>query len=253
MKNRLLIFLIMVALAVTPLLSGCTGSGSPDDVAVDDVANAFKTELIVVPDGYDTSYEAVVLTADRVYVLGHHLKPSIEDDNAMVHGSPVIVSCGLDGADVKIEDAPYESVERFGILSDGSFVYLQNFYDYAVKKSDFWLKKVDTSGNEVFSVNVTDILMNMPDVARDMFDDVKVSDLLVDGGDRVYLHGGNTVLVFSPDSGEVLFDVTVHHVESIVKVDDSVAAYYNDGSGSCFHTSMRTNVNWANLCLWLLI
>lgn len=228
MKNRLLSLLLICVLSIVPFISGCNMKDVSGKNTKEKVTNVFKTERISVSNDYIMSFDSVALGVDKVYVLGYHKVENPEVKNEMIRGSTVIISCDVNGKNVHIDEAPYEEIEKLGVLSDGSFVFLLNFYDPETFQNEYWLNKVDTLGNEVFSVNVSDMFINLPKAVRSMSGSIQIYNIIIDGEDRIYLQGGNVLFAVSADSGETMFNISVIRIDQVIRVGDKIAVKYAD-------------------------
>jgi hypothetical protein len=164
-------------------------------------------------------------------MLAHENLDSTSEVNRMTSRKPAIISYDFNGEDMRLEEIPYHDVESFAILKDGSTVYSITRYNSATQNNEQWLTKVDISGKEVFSVDVS---MMIPD--NSALIESGVSKIACDAEERIYLKMSPYVVVVSSNSGKKLFHVSVPANESIqlirdiLPVGENMAIQYQEGN-----------------------
>lgn len=228
MKNRIVSFLLTCILIVIPFMSGCSpkeeanvSDKSTSKAEREKVTNVFKTNWLSLPENYTVSATMFVVSNARIYMLGQ------PEDSTSSH-RPVLISYNADGGDMQFEETPYDDITNFTILSDGSIVYLLSVYNSGTLTNEYWLNKIDTSGNEVFSVNVSDIIAKSSE-NRGYYGEGYITNIALDSEDRIYLLEAMSVTVVSPDTGEKLFFYSSdYNINSMIQVGGKVAIQYYD-------------------------
>lgn len=225
MRNRIVSFLLVCVFVIVPLVSGCSPKEEPDKstgkAVREKITNVFKTNWMSLPDDYSLAYNiSPVSSNNRIYLLVYR-----EIDETAQRRS-VIVSYDNDGGDMRLEETPYENITNFTVLSDGSKILVLSVYDSLTQTNEYWITKIDATGNEVFSVNVASMIPQASTVEK----------IAVDGQERIYLKMSPYVVVVSPDSGEKLFHVSVPSesrvqvIKDILPVGGKMAVLYYESS-----------------------
>ena len=225
MKSKYFLRTVAAALLIVmliPLISGCADSANAEKVKVD---NVFKTTSIPLPEDFQPSGEMNFIN-NKVYLQGYSRK---DYQNTLYS----INKDGSDGKFTKLKTSGNNSyINKISIMPDGNIVYLYNDYSYDevtfVSNDTHYLVIVDTNGNEILKLNLTETLKKPED------EYFSVYNFSVDTNGNIFLIADRKIIILDSECTylfEIKMEDNVYIQKLLSTADGETYALYYDYSG----------------------